>query len=30
MGWVWVCRGVDGEEGGDVVDGIGEERKAKI
>ncbi len=24
MGWVWVCRGVDGEEGGDVVDGIGE------
>ena len=30
MGWVWVCRGVDGEEGGDVVDGTGEEWKAKI
>ena len=30
VGGVWVWRGRDGEEGGDVRDGVGEEVKAKI
>ena len=30
VGWGWVWRGRDGEEGGDVRDGVGEEVKAKI